>query len=228
MGWSSFYFSGVDAALLYHIGRLIVKLLLPLLTRYRVRGRDNIPSQGPLIVVANHFNLIDPPLLGFSLGRRASFMAKEELFRFKLLSCLMGSLGAFPVSKGRLDRKALHRAIQVLADGLVLVIFPEGMRSWSGRLRAAFPGVALIALRSGVPIIPVGITGTEKLNGLAWLWRRPEVTVNIGLPFSLPSAGSKLTKVELSRLTDVIIGLIAELLPVKHRGHYGGGETKWH
>ena len=226
MGWSSFYFSGVDAALLYHIGRLIVKLLLPLLTRYRVRGRDNIPIQGPLIVIANHLSLIDPPLLGFSLGRRAMFLAKEELFRFKLLSYLMGSLGAFPISKGRLDRKALRRAMQVLADGLVLVIFPEGMRSRGGRLRAAFPGAALIALRSGVPIIPVGIAGTEKLKGLAWLWCRPEVTVNIGLPFSLPQASSKLTKVELLRLTDVIMGCIAELLPVEYRGHYKGRETK--
>ena len=226
MGWSSVYFSGVDAALLYHIGWLIVKLLLLLLTRYRVRGRDNIPGQGPLIVVANHLNLIDPPLLGVSLGRRASFMAKEELFRSKLASYFMGSLGAFPVSKGRLDRKALRRAMQVLADGLILVIFPEGMRSRGGRLRAALPGAALIALRSGVPIIPVGITGTEKLKGVFWLWRRPEITVNIGPPFSLPKAGSKLTKVELLRLTDVIMGRIAELLPVEYRGHYGGRETK--
>ncbi len=150
-------------------------------------------------------------------------MAKEELFRFKMFSYLIGSLGAFPVSKGRLDRKALRRAMQVLADGLTLVIFPEGMRSRGGRLRAALPGAVLIALRSGVPIIPVGITGTEKLKGLAWLWRRPEVTVNIGLPFSLLSASDKLTKVELSRLTDVIMGRIAELLPVEYRGHYTAG-----
>jgi 1-acyl-sn-glycerol-3-phosphate acyltransferase len=221
IGLERVYFGGVDAALLYRISQLIVRLLL-LLTRYRVRGRDNIPSQGPLIVVANHLNLIDPPLLGFSLGRRAMFMAKEELFRSKPASYFMGSLGAFPVSKGRLDRKALRRAMQVLADGLVLVIFPEGMRSRGGRLGAAFPGVALIAVRSGVPIIPVGITGTKKLKGVSWLWRRPEVIVNIGLPFSLPPAGSKLTKVELLRLTDVIMGRIAELLPVEYRGHYGG------
>ncbi len=153
-------------------------------------------------------------------------MATEGLFHSKLSSYLMGSLGAFPVSKGRLDRKALRRAMQALVDGLILVIFPEGTRSQGGRLRAAFPGAALIALRSGVPIIPVGITGTEKLKGVFWLWHRPEVTVNIGLPFSLPPAGSKLTKVELLRLTDVIMGRIAELLPVEYRGHYAGRETK--
>ena len=228
MSWSSFYFGGVDGALLYFISRLMVKLLLPLLTRYRVRGRDNIPSQGPLIIVANHLNLIDPPLLSISLHRRAMFMAKEELFHSKIASYLVGSIGAFPVCKGRLDRKALRRAMQVLADGLVLVIFPEGRRSRGGRLSAAFPGAALIALRGGVPIIPVGITGTEKLKGLAWLWCRPEVTVNIGPPFSLPKASSKLTKVELSRLTDVIMGRIAELLPTEYRGYYADRETEWH
>lgn len=152
-------------------------------------------------------------------------MAKEELFRSRIVSYLMGSFGAFPVGKGRLDRKALRQAMQVLAGGLVLVIFPEGVRSQGGRLKAAFPGAALIALRGSVSIIPVGITGTEKLRGLAWLWRRPEVTVNIGQPFSLPPTSNKLTKVELSRLTDVIMGRIAELLPPEYRGHYGDGET---
>lgn len=153
-------------------------------------------------------------------------MAKEELFRSKLAGYFMSRLGAFPVSKGRLDRKALRRAMQVLADGMVLVIFPEGMRGQGRRLKAAFPGVALIASRGGVPIIPIGITGTEKLKGLAWLWRRPEITVNIGQPFSLPPAASKLTKAELLRRTDVIMGRIARLLPVEYRGHYAAGETK--
>lgn len=154
-------------------------------------------------------------------------MAKEELFRSRIVGYLVGSFGAFPVSRGRLDKKALRQAMQLLADGQALVIFPEGMRSRGGRLRAAFPGVALIASRSGVPIIPVGITGAEKVKGVAWLWRRPEITVNIGQPFSLPSVNGKLTKVELSKLTDVIMGRIAELLPPEYRGHYADEGIKW-
>jgi len=221
-------FDGVNSALLYSFSRVIVGMLLLLLTRCQVRGRDNVPSQGPLIVVANHLNLFDPPLVGSILSRRAVFMAKEELFRSRIVGYIMGGLSAFPVSKGRLDRRALRRAVQVLADGQALVIFPEGMRSRGRRLKPAFPGAALIALRSGAPIIPIGITGTEKMKGLSWLWRRPEITVNIGKSFTLPPINGKLTKAELTKPTDVIMVRIAELIPPKYRGHYANKEIKWH
>lgn len=204
----------------YYVGRLMVRMLLLLLTRWRVRGGENVPSQGPLLVVANHLNLADPPLLAVSLGRKAVFMAKKELFHFGFFGYFIRGFGAFPVHRGRLDRKALRQAEQVLADGLALVMFPEGMRSRSGRLRPAFPGSVLIAVRSGVPILPVGITGTERIKGVAWLLRRPEITVNIGHPFHLPPASSKLTKVELAKLTNYMMGRIAELLPQGYRGNY--------
>ena len=122
--------------------------------------------------------------------------------------------------RGRLDREALRQADQSFAQGLALVMFPEGTRSKSGRLRHAFPGSALIALRSGVPILPVGITGTEKIKGVTWILRRPEITINIGCPFYLPSVSSRLTKVELAELTNSIMGRIAELLPPEYRGDY--------
>ena len=204
----------------YYVIRLLVRILLLLLTRWQVRGSENVPSQGPVLVVANHLNLADPPLLSVSLGRKVVFMAKKELFRFRFIGYFIGGFGAFPVHRGQLDRKALRQAEQVLADGLALVMFPEGMRSRSGRLRPAFPGSALIALRTGVPILPVGITGTEKIKGVAWLLHRPKITVNIGPPFHLPPASSKLTKVELAKLTNYIMGRIAELLPLKYRGNY--------
>ena len=198
----------------------MVRMLLFLLTRWQVRGRENIPSQGPLLVIANHLNLADPPVLGVSLGRKMVFMAKKELFHFRFLGYFIRGFGAFPVHRGKLDRKALRQAEQVMAEGLALVMFPEGMRSRSGRLRPAFPGSALIALRSGVPILPIGISGTERIKGVAWFLRRPEITVNIGHPFHLPPASSKLTKEELSRITDFMMGRIAELLPPKYRGNY--------
>ena len=204
----------------YYVGRLVVRMLLLLLTRWRVKGRENVPSQGSLLVVANHLNLADPPLLAVSLGRKAIFMAKEELFRFRLSGYFIHGFGAFPVHRGQLDRKALRQAGQVLGEGLALVMFPEATRSKSAQLQPAFSGSALIALRSGVPILPIGITGTERIKGVAWLLRRPRITVNIGQPFHLPPAGSKLTKVELVRLTDYMMGRIAELLPREYRGNY--------
>ena len=204
----------------YYVGRVMVRMLLLLLTRWRVKGKENVPSQGPVVVVANHLNLADPPLLWVSLGRTTVFMAKQELFRSRFSSYFIRSLGAFPVHRGQLDRKALRQAEQLLANGMALITFPEGTRSKTGQLQPAFSGSALIALRSGVPILPVGITGTERIKGVAWLLRRPRITVNIGQPFHLPLASSKLTKVELVRLTNYMMGRIAELLPPEYRGNY--------
>jgi len=202
----------------YYVSRVIVRMLLLLLTRWRVRGKENIPSQGPLLIVANHLNNADPPLLDVSLNRKVVFMAKEELFRSRFLSYFIRGFGAFPVHRGRLDKQAFRQADQLLVQGLALVMFPEGKRSKSAQLQPASSGSALIALRSGAPILPVGITGTEKIKGMTWILRRPQITVNIGRPFYLPSVSSKLTKVELAQLTNSIMAEIAELLPLGYRG----------
>ena len=206
----------------YYAGRVLVWGLLILLTRWRVRGKENIPCQGPLLIVANHLNLADPAILAVSLSRKIVFMAKEELFRSPLSAYFIRGFGSFPVHRGRLDRKALRQADQILAQGRALIMFPEGMRSHHGRLQHAFSGSALIAWRSGVPILPVGITGTEKIKGVAWLLRRPQITINIGHPFRLSPASSKLTKEELAERTKDIMGHIAELLPPEYQGHYAG------
>lgn len=204
----------------YYVARVIIRVILKLLTTCQVRGKENVPSQGPLVIVANHLSLADPPILGVSLGRKVIFMAKEELFRPRVVGYFISSFGAFPVHRGRLDRKAMRQAYQVLADGLVLAMFPEGTRSLSGRLQSGLPGPALIAIRSGTPILPVGIIGTEKIRGVTWLLHRPKITVNIGHPFYLPSASSRLPKAELAELSNSIMERIAELLPQKYRGDY--------
>jgi len=209
----------------YYVARVLVRMLFYLLTRWQVKGRENIPSQGPVLVVANHLNLADPPLLGLSLDRKAIFMAKEELFRSRFSAYFIGGFGSFPVHRGKVDRQAMRRAEQVLTDGMALVMFPEATRSKSTQLQPAFPGSALIAMRYGVPILPVGITGTEKIKGLAWILRRPRITVNIGHPFYLPPVSSKLTKAELAKHTDFMMQRIAELLPPQYRGNYAGKES---
>ena len=204
----------------YYVVRVIVKTLLMLLTNWQVRGRESVPSEGAVVVVANHLNLADPLVLGASLGRKVAFMAKTELFRSRLSSYFIRGLGAFPAQRGQLARGALRQANQVLANSLALVVFPEGGRSKNAQLQSAFPGSALIALRNGIPVLPVGITGTEKIKGAAWFLRRPKITINIGSPFSLPPVGSKLTKAELTELTNSIMERIAELLPPEYRGDY--------
>jgi len=204
----------------YYVGRVLVRMALFLFTRWEVRGRENVPGEGPVFVLVNHLNLADPPVVAVSLGRKAIFMAKEELFRNKFSRYFISSFGAFPVYRGRLDKKTLQQAQSILAGGTALVMFPEGTRSKNTKLQPALPGSALIALRSGVPVLPVGITGTENIKGVGWLLRRPRITINIGPPFHLPAVNGKLTKTELTELTSLIMKRISELLPAEYQGHY--------
>jgi len=147
-------------------------------------------------------------------------MAKEEVFHPKIIGYFMRSFGAFPVQKGRQNRKALLKAQQLLDEGEALTIYPEGMRSQSRKVKLAFHGAALVASRSGVPVIPIGIIGTEKIRGLSWIWYRPQITLNVGKPFTLPPIKGRPTKYELSKLTDFIMERITEILPVEYHGYY--------
>lgn len=204
----------------YYVGRAIARMLVFLCTRCQIKGRENVPKHGPLLVASNHINMADPPLLAISLGRTAIFMAKEELFRSRLAAYFVRNFGSFPVHRGQLDRQAMRDSEQVLARGQALVMFPEGMRSHVGQLRSGFPGTALIAGRCGVPILPVGITGTENVWGNWWWLRRPRITVNIGAPFHLPPTNGKVTRAQLAEHTKLIMVRIAELLPPEYRGDY--------
>ena len=201
----------------YYILRPLVRIALFLLTRWQVSGKENIPRKGPLLVVANHLSLADPLLLGFVLNRPVKYMAKIQLFRHRVMAAILRHLGAFPVQRGRPDRRAFRQAEEVLAQGYALVVFPEGTRSRSAQLRDAFPGPALIALRSGALILPVGITGTEKLEHWSWFLRRPRITVRIGPPFHLPPTAKQLTRRELA---NYIMEHIAQLLPPEYQGTY--------
>lgn len=198
-----------------------------LLASWQVTGGGNVPTQGTLLVVANHLSLADPPILGVSISRKVIFMAKEELFRSRFSRFFVANFGAFPVRRGGLDRNAFKLSEYWLAKGMALVMFPEGQRSQNARLQPAFAGSALIALRLGVPILPIGITGTENIKGATWwLYHRPKITVNFGRPFNLPPTNGKLTRSELAQQTNCIMEHIAELLPPEYRGNYRGRKNK--
>ncbi|OGO35436.1 MAG: hypothetical protein A2147_10220 [Chloroflexi bacterium RBG_16_57_8] len=205
--------------MLYHIGRWAVRTFFFLFTRFEVRGKENVPRSGGILVSANHLSLADPPVVGVSLGRATFFMAKEELFHSAFSGYFVSRFGAFPVHRGRLDREAIRRAERVLSQGKALVMFPEGARKGKdAHLAEGYLGAALIAGRSDVPVLPVGITGTESMVGRSWMLRRPRITVNIGPPFRLPPANGKARRVELTEQTSLIMASIAALLPAEYRG----------
>lgn len=202
--------------------------MFTLLCRVRVKGGENVPVDGSLIIVANHLHTLDPSLVSIAIKRKMVFMAKEELFRSSPSAYLMRGFGAFPVHREGVDRKALRQAEEFLAQGLALGMFPEGKRSPDGQLIPAFSGAALLAVRSGARILPVAITGTETIQWVRSLLKGTRLTVNIGRPFSLPDVDGKLTGEKLNELTHYIMMRLAELLPPEYRGDYTSEGTKGH
>lgn len=209
----------------YYAGRVLCRIILFSLSSCRVKGRENIPDQGPYLIVCNHLHVVDPPILTITLGLKTALMAKDELFRNWFHRYFVKNFGAFPVRRGVADRNALRQAEQRLSQGFSLIMFPEGKRTDTIQMQPALTGSALLSSHIGVPILPVSITGTERLRESAWWLRRPRITVNIGQPFYLPQTNSKLTKVRLVQLTDSMMRRIAELLPPEYQGVYAKEEN---
>jgi len=213
----------------YWPARALMTGIALLLARIEVIGRERVPRQGALIVASNHLNNADPPVLTIIFSRRLVFMAKHEALRWPIVGLLMRLAGAFPVRRLEADIGALRQASRILRQGEVLAMFPEGTRSSEGTLGSAHPGTALLALRTGTPIVPIGISGTETISFPKVIFdavrlRRARVRVVIGDPFFLPPV-SRITAEEVSRCTDVVMSRIASLLPPSYRGQYGQADT---
>ncbi len=211
-------------AALYWLALRLLRLVLPLYARVEVRGRENVPRRGAVIIASNHLNDGDPPVLAAAIPRRIVFMAKAEFFRLPVLGRLARLLGAFPVRRNQADLSALRQANAALKRGLALGIFPEGGSSTSeARLQEAWPGAALVALRGGVPLLPVAITGSQQLRLPHFLLRplrRAVVTLTIGEAFQLQQP-QRLNTAAVEAGTAEIMARIAALLPPEYRGYYG-------
>ncbi len=159
---------------LWHILRIIS---FPL----KIRGKENTPQQGAFILASNHLSYLDPMTIGGCFPRRISYMAKESLFKNKIFAFILNSVGAFPVKKETGDIGAIKEALKRLKMGCPLVLFPEGTRISTQKQN--YPGVAFIAAKSGVPVVPVCIQGSDQVlpSGKKFLRRRP-VSVSFGKP----------------------------------------------
>ena len=162
------------------------------LLRGRSRGLQNVPRQGALVVVANHGSHLDPPLLGHALPRPVSFMAKAELFKVPLLGPLIRSLGAYPVSRGASDREAIRTALSRLEQGWATGVFLDGTRQRSGRVENPQLGAALLAARSGAPLLPVALVNTHRALGPDQIWPRlVPVELRVGPVIPPPSSRNR-------------------------------------
>ncbi len=202
----------------YLASKLVIAAILKGFFRLEVQGREHEPARGPFLAVSNHWSAFDPPVLGVALRHKVHFMAKEELFRIPLLRSWMLCIGTFPVRRGEPDRQAIRTALDVLARGGVVGMFPEGTRNPRGYLLPAEPGAAFLALRAGVPILPVGILGTlEVLPKGAYLPRLRKIRARIGPPFQLDDLPRGPERIALA--SDRIMRAIADLLGVPPPHH---------
>lgn len=186
--------------------------------RLRVEGRENEPGEGPVLAVCNHASAADPPIAGVALRRRARYMAKQELLRVPVLGPLLRHLGVFPVRRGEPDRRSIRTALEALSEGQLVLMFPEGTRSPDGRLMAAEPGAALLALRAGARVLPMAVIGTHVAMPKGfWLPRRRQVVVRIGEPIEVPKHEGRIGRLELESWGRRFMMAIAGLLPPDQR-----------
>jgi len=147
----------------YYVVRAIAWLLLKIFWQMEVIGTENVPERGGVIIASNHVSYLDPIVLGVATKRKLHFIAKKEVFNNIFSSIFFKNLNAFPVDRKKIDMPAFKKTISILEGGGVLGIFPEGTRSLNGELQELKLGVIKIAMKAGVPIIPVGIVGTHKI-----------------------------------------------------------------
>ncbi len=199
--------------IVYKIVRALVKAYLKVFNSWVIEGKENIPLNGPAILTANHSSNWDPPAVGCSIDRVVHFMAKEELFKIPLIGKIFNFLECFPVKRDSVDRSALRKSFAYLEQGEILGIFPEGRRNDAQELLPFQQGMALIAIKAGVPIIPIALSGTRTTFPATV---RGKLVVKIGKPMYYPELYKRKVKSEeIEKVTAEVKGEIRKMLSQK-------------
>ncbi len=208
------------------IVRILVKGILALVGRMEIEGRENIPAQGPYIVVSNHLSKTDAALILLALPKqRMRVFAASKWRGHPIFGPILGLSGAIWVRRGEVDRDALRAATRALNSGEILGMAPEGTRSRTGAMQKARNGPAYIASRAQVPLLPVGITNSDLFQANILRLRRTTFRLTIGRPFHLPALGHRARGQELEAYTELVMAHIADQLPEHYRGFYATSIT---
>ena len=211
----------------YLTGRAFGRFVLfPLLFDMHVRGVEHVPSDGPLILASNHVSNFDPILLGTYVPRTTAFVAKEELYRVAPMALLWHLWGAVLVRRDGLDMRPLRMLLRILSEGGTVGMFPEGTRSRGQGLQRPLPGAAYLAVKSGVPILPVAVWGADDLDLKRRMVRgRPRVDIRVGQVMAPEVPAGRLTREVLDQVGEDVMWRIAALLPERLRGAYAASSA---
>ncbi len=185
-----------------------------------VEGIENVPAKGPAILMINHINFVDPFVVLHSLPRNIVPMAKVEVYDYPIVGIFPRIYGVIPVQREEIDRRAIQGAMEVLKAGEIILVAPEAHRG--PELRQGKVGIAYLATRASVPIVPVAIDGTIGFPALPILprWREPGANVKFGVPFRFRDMGQRAGREMLRQMTDEAMYILAALLPEYRRGFY--------
>lgn len=203
--------------------RFLIRLFLHTIARFEERGRENLPLSGGMVIAANHIGILDIVMVFYGLDRTDLFIPVAEKWeKIGWIRWLGRHLNFLFVDRYNPDLKAMRKMIALMEEGNCLIIAPEGTRSLTGSLNEGKPGVAYLAARSGFPVVPIAITGTEDkiILGNVKRFRKSLITLTGGKPFVIPPLPKENRDAVLQKYTDEIMCRIAVLLPERYRGVY--------
>jgi 1-acyl-sn-glycerol-3-phosphate acyltransferase len=212
--------------LTYVVSNKAFKIVLCLFAKLTISGQERVPQVGPIIVASNHLSIIDPAIVAQAIPRRVRFLAKNSLFKNLFVRKFLTAYGAHAISRSGHDNNAIRWSIDTLSNNEIVGIFPEGTRHRNG-MHIGLNGCALLALQTGAPVIPVGITGTENLDNLWHLvFPTGKIHIAVGEPFVSDNLNSSPTKSELESTTRMIMHRIANTLPDAYQGIYRESDSE--
>ena len=211
----------------YHLRRQFCRFLLRtiaftiLVKIERVEGLENIPGEGPAILLINHIAFVDPIVVLHVMPRDVTPMAKVEVYEYPVIGIFPRLWGVIPVRREEVDRRAIQMALGVLKAGETILVAPEGTRG--PELQRGKEGMAYLASRAGAPIVPVAIEGTPGFPALRFTsrWRQPGVHIAFGKPFHYRDGLKRAGRAELRQMADEAMYILSAMLPEHRRGVYG-------